>query len=117
LKLARTLAVSVMLGILLTLASSGAKGTRLEVQDWDCPPAPQSCARAVVVSGFPRPFISDFHGISVVGDASLTSALLGDDLFRPAAFWIDVAFYTALIMAASAALARVRGRRAGDSST
>jgi hypothetical protein len=116
-KSARTLVGSFMLGILLTLGSSAVKGSRLEVQDWDCPPAPQSCARPVVVGGFPRPYISDFHGISVVGDASLISAMLGDDLFRPTAFWLDVALYTLLTVAIRAGLARVRRSRAGYSRT
>jgi hypothetical protein len=116
-KLVRELASSVVLGVLLTLGSSVMKGTRLEVQDWDCPPAPQSCARPVVVSGFPRPYISDFHGISTVGDASLISAMLGDDHFWPTAFWLDAALYTALVAAIRAALARVRRGRAGYSKT
>ena len=50
--------------------------SRLEVQDWDCPPAPDSCARPMLVKGFPFPYISDYHGISVSGSAGLVGALL-----------------------------------------
>jgi hypothetical protein len=60
--------------VAITLASSAVDTTRLEVQDWDCPPAPQSCARPVVVAGFPLPYISDYHGISPVGSADLVGA-------------------------------------------
>lgn len=87
--------------LLLTLASSAVEGTRLEVQDWDCPPEPASCARPVVVLGFPFPYISDYHGISVVGSASLSGALLGEDHFHPSAFAADAGLY--LLAAAGAA--------------
>lgn len=95
----RTLALLLAGALLLTLASSAVQGTRPEVQDWDCPPAPASCARPVVVVGFPFPYISDFHGISVVGSADLVGALLGEDLFHAADFWADVAVYLALLAA------------------
>ena len=77
----------------LTLASSVVQRTRFEVQDWDCPPLPASCARPVLVLGFPLPYISDYHGISVVGSASLTGALLGEDHFHWRAFLANVAMY------------------------
>ena len=54
-------------GLLATLATSLAQRTRPEVQEWDCPPAPASCARPVLVGGLPLAYVSDHHGISVVG--------------------------------------------------
>jgi hypothetical protein len=98
--------------VALALASSAVRGTRLEVQDWDCPPAPRSCARPVEVRGFPRPYISDFHGISPVGRASLVGALLGEDLFRPRDFWLDAALYAGAVGVAWGAGRRVARRRA-----
>lgn len=104
----RALAALLALAVLLTAASSAVHGTRMEVQEWDCPPAPASCARPVLVLGFPFPYVSDNHGISAVGSASLLGALLGEDFFHAGAFAADVAAYFAA--AALAALA-VRARR------
>lgn len=92
----------------LTFGSSAVRGSRLEVQDWDCPPAPLSCARPVVVRGFPAPYISDYHGISVVGDASLVGALLGEDLFHWPAFITDAGVYLLLVASASHLISRRR---------
>jgi hypothetical protein len=77
----------------LTLASSAISSMRLELQDWDCPPAPASCERPMLVKGFPFPYISDYHGISVSGSADLVGALMGEDLFHADAFAWNVAFY------------------------
>jgi hypothetical protein len=90
----RTAAVA-MAALVLTLASSVVPGTRIEVQDWDCPPAPASCARPVVAVGFPFPYISDHHGLSPGGHADLLGALLGEDLFRPRPFVANLAVYAA----------------------
>ena len=90
---------SVLAGVLLTVASSVVERHRLEVQDWDCPPAPQSCARPVLVVGYPFPYISDYHGISVANSADLTGALMGEDHFHGAAFIGNVAVYAALVFA------------------
>lgn len=105
----RRVVAILLAALVLTLASSAVAGTRLEVQDWDCPPAPAPCARPVLVRGFPLSYISDYHGISVVGRASLLGALLGEDHFRARAFAIDVAIYAALV-AGLARLARSRAR-------
>lgn len=99
----RRIVVLLGVAIVLAFASSAVRRTRLEVQEWDCPPAPASCARPVLVLGFPVPYISDHHGISVVGDASLLGALLGEDRFHWSAFVADVAAY--LVIAATAATA------------
>src|SRR5688500_13610567 len=84
------------IAVAVTLASSAVQSTRLEVQDWDCPPAPASCARPMLVLGFPVPYISDYHGISVGNAASLGGALLGEDLFHLSGFLADVAIYLVL---------------------
>ena len=81
----------------LTLASSAVKRTRLEVQEWDCPPAPASCARPVLVGGFPFSYISDNHGVSVVGRISLFGALIGEDRMRWLPFWLNVAIYFLIV--------------------
>ncbi len=91
----RRLTTMLLAAVALTLASSAIGSTRLEVQDWDCPPVPASCERPMLVKGFPFPYISDYHGISVSGSAGLVGALLGEDLFHPDAFAWNVAFYLA----------------------
>jgi hypothetical protein len=98
-----------VLAIVLTLVSSLVTRTRLETQDWDCPPPPTSCARPVLVLGFPWPFISDYHGISPVGSASLVGAALGIDHFHARAFLLNVGsyFFCLLVIAAG----RSRSRR------
>jgi hypothetical protein len=101
--------------LLLTLVSSQVTGTRLEVQDWDCPPAPASCARPVVVAGYPLPYISDFHGISPVGRTSLDGALLGEDHFHPIAFGLDLAIYGVALTTMLAAGRALTGQRRGGS--
>lgn len=102
-----TLAAS---ALLLTLASSAVPGTRLEVQEWDCPPAPASCARPVAVRGFPLPYIADYHGTSP-GGASLLGALYGLDYFRVRPFLANLALYAAALAGAGAAWARARRGR------
>lgn len=92
------------------LASSGVRGSRLEVQEWDCPPAPASCARPVVVRGFPAPYISDDHGVSPVGTADLAGALTGVDRFHAGALAADLALYAAT-GAAAMAVTRYAARR------
>jgi hypothetical protein len=101
---ARALAVAVALALLSSVVTS----TRLEVQDWDCPPAPASCARPVVVVGWPLPYISDFHGISVVGSADVIGALMGEDHFHWLPFLGNVALYAGLVLAVMWAWRRVR---------
>ena len=102
----RMLVVCALLGVALALASSVVRGTRLEVQDWDCPPAPASCARPVLVRGFPLPYISDHHGISPVGSADLVGALLGMDHLHRGALAVDAALYALLAVAVHAATTR-----------
>ena len=87
------LTMILVVAVLLTFASSAVGSTRLVLQDWDCPPAPASCERPMLVKGFPFPYISDYHGISVSGSADLVGALLGEDLFHWDAFAWNVAFF------------------------
>jgi hypothetical protein len=93
--------------LVLALLSSLVERQRLEVQDWDCPPAPASCARPVLVAGFPVPYLSDYHGISVVNRVSIVGGLLGEDHFHWTAFLLDVAAYALALAAASLAVRRV----------
>ncbi|HJU69827.1 MAG TPA: hypothetical protein VJ650_16435 [Gemmatimonadaceae bacterium] len=108
--------VVLALALGLTLLSTVVSSTRLEVQDWDCPPAPASCARPVLVLGFPLPYISDYHGISVVGSASLSGAVLGEDHFHLTAFLANVVLYfVAGLLVATTVQSRRRVSRAPDS--
>jgi hypothetical protein len=107
--------IAILLGaLMLTLLSSVVEGRRLEVQDWDCPPAPASCARPVLVAGFPVPYLSDYHGISVVNSVSIVGGLLGEDHLHWRAFLLDAAVYALVLTGAWAAARRIaeqRGRR------
>lgn len=107
----RRLTILLLVALLLTLASSCISGTRLEVQDWDCPPAPASCARPMLVKGFPFPYISDYHGISVSGSADLVGALMGEDLFHWDAFAGNLLVYFFSLMGLGLAIGALRGRR------
>lgn len=94
----RTTAILALVAALaLTLASSAVERTRLEVQEWDCPPAPASCARPVLVGGFPLSYISDRHGVSVVGRISLFGAMAGEDRLRWRPFWLNLAIYFLIV--------------------
>ena len=106
----RRLAVLSLIAVVLATASMYVQRTRLEVQDWDCPPAPASCARPVLVGGFPLVFVSDYHGISVVNSISLSGALLGEDLFHWPSFLGNVLFYLMIAAGASAIMMRYRRR-------
>lgn len=103
----RLVAETLGLGLGLALLSSVIEGTRLEVQDWDCPPAPVSCARPVVVKGFPIPYISDHHGISPVGSADLVGAMLRMDHFHASRFVLELAICWALVAALRTAYRRL----------
>jgi hypothetical protein len=105
-RLARRGAAVVGGALVLTLASGFAEDSRLEVQDWDCPPAPASCARPVVVAGVPVPYVSDYHGLSPVGSADVVGAVLGLDHFHAGAFWANVAFYGLVLAGLQAAWSR-----------
>ena len=107
----RRLTMLLAVAVVLALASSAVAGTRMEVQDWDCPPAPDSCARPMLVKGFPFPYISDYHGISVSGSADVVGALLGEDLFHWDAFAWNVLAYLVVAFVAWFIARRVTGRR------
>lgn len=109
---ARRIALLFATALVLTLASSRVSSTRLEVQDWDCPPPPASCARPMLVVGFPLPYISDYHGISTGNSATLTGAVLGEDLFHLSAFLTNLVVYFLLVSAVAATVWAVRARSA-----
>ena len=98
--------------LLIALLSSVVERRRLEVQDWDCPPAPASCARPVLVAGFPMPYLSDYHGISVVNRVSVVGGLLGEDHLHWHAFLLDALLYALALGAAWAVARRLSSRRA-----
>jgi hypothetical protein len=106
--LTRRVAALWLMATAMTLGSSTVKRMRLEVQDWDCPPTPASCARPVLVAGFPFPYVSDYHGISVVGRVSFVDALLGIDHFHTRAFWLNVDLYLLATAAACSLVQRFR---------
>jgi hypothetical protein len=61
----------------------------------------------VAAAGWPAPYLVDYPGISVVGSADLSGALLGEDKFRPLPFGLCFLFWTAV----SAGLGFVASRR------
>ena len=83
-------------GLALALLSGVVPYTRPEVQEWDCPPAPASCARPVRVRGWPLAWASDDHGVSPVGRVDLVGALLGVDRLHAGALALDAALGAAL---------------------
>lgn len=109
----RAVAALLLLAVIFALASSAVRRTRMEVQEWDCPPAPASCAKPVLVLGYPFPYVSDNQGVSVVGSASLFGALVREDFFHPGAFAADGAVYLAVAAVARRVL-RARRRLPGE---
>jgi hypothetical protein len=50
----------------------------------------------VAAAGWPAPYLVDYPGISVVGTANLSGALLGEDKFHLLPFALTFLFWTAL---------------------
>jgi hypothetical protein len=107
---ARGIALRVVAALVLTLASTVVKGTRVEYQGWDCSPGERTCPRPLVAAGFPLPFIVDKDGLSPGNAADLSGALLGLDAWRWGPFWIDLAVWTVVAFGGAAAVARARRR-------
>ena len=105
----RKTAYATVVGVLAALLSILYQRRVEVVQDWDCPPAPASCARPVLAAGFPWAYAVDYHGISTVSHVGLIAIALGEDDFRPGAFPADVAVFTATTIIVLLALARARG--------
>lgn len=90
---------ALVVGSAFALASSGYAGQAqaLYVEIMGCE---HGCT--VAAAGWPLPYLIDYPGISVVGSASLTGALTGEDEFRPwsflgtAIFWALPAFAVCL---------------------
>jgi hypothetical protein len=97
-------------GLALTLLSS-AKGGETSATYSEIMGCEQSCP--VAAAGWPFPYLVDYPGISVVGSADLSGALVGEDKFRLLPFVLTLAFWTAAAMAA--ALLRRRGAIAAGS--
>ena len=97
-------------GLTLTLLSS-AKGGESSATYSEIMGCEQRCQ--VAAAGWPFPYLVDYPGISVVGSADLSGALVGEDKFRLLPFVLTLAFWTAAAMAA--ALLRKRGAIAAGS--
>jgi hypothetical protein len=80
-------------GVVLALLSSAqpgrARATYSEIMGCE-----RSCE--VAAAGWPMPYLIDYPGISVVGSANLSGALLGEDHFRWGAFALTWLFWTAV---------------------
>jgi len=102
-----------LIALALTLATSLIQRPVATVQDWDCPPAPASCERAMQAAGLPLPYLYDYHGLSPVGSVDLVGALLGLDLFVAWNFAVDLLFW--LLLTTGSALLFDRLRRTPSS--
>jgi hypothetical protein len=64
----------------------------------------------VAAAGWPAPYLVDYPGISVVGSADLSGALLGEDRFRTGAFFQTLVFWTLVSGAAWCVSRAIAGR-------
>lgn len=64
----------------------------------------------VAAAGWPAPYLIDYPGISVVGSANLSGALLGEDHFRLLPFLLTLLFWTAAASGAAYLWRRLTGR-------
>jgi hypothetical protein len=80
-------------GLILALASSA-----IPREAWAVHSEIMGCETgcAVAAVGWPIPYVVDYPGISVVGRASVTGALVGEDQFRLSAFGLTFLFWTAV---------------------
>ena len=67
----------------------------------------------VAAAGWPAPFLVDYPGISVVGSADLSGALLGEDKFYLIPFVLTLLFWVAAATAALLVWRRVSARSRG----
>ncbi len=100
----RSAIIAVSMGVALTLVSSGLPG-RARAAYSEIMGCETGCE--VAAAGWPAPYLVDYPGISVVGSADLSGALLGEDKFRPLPFGLCFLFWTAV----SAGLGFVASRR------
>ncbi len=77
-------------GLVLTLLSSLQPG-RAKARYSEIMGCETSCD--VAAAGWPAPYLVDYPGISVVGSAGLSGALLGEDKFRGSAFALTWVFW------------------------
>jgi hypothetical protein len=88
----------VALGLVLTLLSSARAGRARAVYS-EIMGCETGCD--VAAAGWPVPYLVDYPGISVVGIANLSGALLGEDKFHLLPFALTLLFWTAVAAAAS----------------
>lgn len=79
-------------GVALALLSSAIPGAA-----WATYPEIMGCELGcrVAAAGWPLPYLVDYPGISVVGSADLSGALVGEDHFRLLPFCLTLAFWLA----------------------
>lgn len=92
---ARILPLALAPGLLLALASSAFPGRTTAVYS-EIMGCEAGCE--VAAAGWPVPYLVDYPGISVVGSAGLSGALVGEDHFRLLPFLLTALFWTALVL-------------------
>ncbi|WP_152639835.1 hypothetical protein [Sphingobium bisphenolivorans] len=107
----RRLLLASLCGVMLALASSLCDGQAQALY-----PEIMGCEDgcAVAAAGWPLPYLTDYPGISVVGSASLTGVLTGEDHFRLSSFLVTTLFWTfAALLTARAGRAAAKWRFRG----
>jgi len=106
----RRISAALIAGLALALASSAYAGEAraLYAEIMGCE---HGCT--VAAAGWPLPYLIDYPGISVVGSASLTGALTGEDQFRPRSFLVTASFWALVALAIQLIWSLARRRRAG----
>jgi hypothetical protein len=87
----------VPVGLVLSLLSS-AKAGRARAVYSEIMGCESGCD--VAAAGWPIPYLVDYPGISVVGVANLSGAMLGEDKFHTAPFTMTLLFWVAASAAA-----------------
>lgn len=94
-------------GAALALASSAVPGTAWATYS-EIMGCEQGCR--VAAAGWPFPYLVDYPGISVVGSADLSGALVGEDHFLLLPFGLTLGCWLAAAFAALLLWRRARGR-------
>lgn len=84
----------VALALLSSLVPGAVSATYSEIMGCEL-----SCR--VAAAGWPFPYLVDYPGISVVGSADLSGALVGEDHFQLLPFCLTLAFWLAAALAAT----------------
>src|SRR3712207_6580319 len=87
----RSALLSAAIGLLLTVLSSARAGRARAVYQ-EIMGCEAGCE--VAAAGWPTPYLVDYPGISVVGAANLSGALIGEDKIRWLPFGLTLLFWT-----------------------